>query len=231
MLSSVWPDWASFSSFWQQIVCTKVAQIFSSLFGLFLIKSLICKKCGGLLFGPFLSKIWQHFITSSCHTGTYNKWVPLGIPIHIRVARLFPDSLLFNAEETRNRGGWKSQAWLGPTSNAILIEPAEGFMRSVLDKGFRLGLLRKRLWFTAQKEMIYLTCYWNIGPFTPSFSFISVFSIQLTCNKVCCCLDLNHRPVVLEATALPSEPQHLPLGFLTFSLENDIKEIHKTIDG
>ena len=196
MLSSVWPDWASFSSFWQQIVCTKVAQIFSSLFGLFLIKSLICKKCGGLLFGPFLSKIRQHFITSSCH---------------IRVARLFPDSLLFNAEETRNRGGgWKSQAWLGPTSNAILIEPAEGFMRSVLDKGFRLGLLRKRLWFTAQKEMIYLTCYWNIGPFTPSFSFISVFSIQLTCNKVCCCLDLNHRPVVFEATALPTEPQHFP---------------------
>ena len=142
-------------------------------------------------------------------------WVKLGNILlhHLVIFALHafsPIASYSTLKKLETGGGWKSQAWLGPTSNAILIEPAEGFMRSVLDKGFRLGLLRKRLWFTAQKEMIYLTCYWNIGPFTPSFSFISVFSIQLTCNKVCCCLDLNHRPVVFEATALPTEPQHLP---------------------
>ena len=46
------------------------------------------------------------------------------------------------------------------------------------------------------------------------FLFIFVFSIQFTGNrwyKVCRRLDLNWGPLVLEATALPTEPQPLPL--------------------
>ena len=50
-------------------------------------------------------------------------------------------------------------------------------------------------------------------PASFSFSFIFVFS-QLTVKifniKFCWWLDLNHRPLVLEATALSTEPQPLP---------------------
>ena len=45
------------------------------------------------------------------------------------------------------------------------------------------------------------------------FLFIFVFSIQFTANRwynVCQRLDLNWGPLVLEATALPYEPQPLP---------------------
>ena len=44
------------------------------------------------------------------------------------------------------------------------------------------------------------------------FLFIFVFSIQLTVSKykICQWLDSNRGPLVLEATALPTEPQPLP---------------------
>ena len=49
------------------------------------------------------------------------------------------------------------------------------------------------------------------------FFYFRLFStIQLTVNnkcsvKICRCLDLNRGPLVLEDTALPTEPQPLPL--------------------
>ena len=53
---AVWPDWAIFTSSWQQIVSQKVAQIFWWLFGLFIIMSLLCKKCVAT-FGQFQVKL------------------------------------------------------------------------------------------------------------------------------------------------------------------------------
>ena len=53
------------------------------------------------------------------------------------------------------------------------------------------------------------------------FSLIFVFSIQLTLNKCsnffCQWLDLNRGPLVMEATALPTEPQPLPRSFRVWS--------------
>ena len=52
------------------------------------------------------------------------------------------------------------------------------------------------------------------------FFVIFVFPIQSTVNnvqyKVCQWLDSNRRPLVLEATALPTEPQPLPM-YVSFS--------------
>ena len=55
------------------------------------------------------------------------------------------------------------------------------------------------------------------GPF-PASLFIFVFSIQLIINKLtnkcsikfCQWLESNHGPLILQATALPTEPQPLP---------------------
>ena len=52
------------------------------------------------------------------------------------------------------------------------------------------------------------------GQFPDSFFFIFVFSnqfIQLIVNRICRWPDSNHRSLVLEVTALPTEPQTLPL--------------------
>ena len=55
------------------------------------------------------------------------------------------------------------------------------------------------------------------GPFPASFFFIIVFSIQLTVNK--CSIDENRRPLVLEATALPTELQPLPDSLIYFTVQ------------
>ena len=55
------------------------------------------------------------------------------------------------------------------------------------------------------------------GPIPASFFFIFVFSVQLIVKswlKFCRWLDSNSGPLVLEATALPTEPQPLPKYFL-----------------
>ena len=64
--------------------------------------------------------------------------------------------------------------------------------------------------------------FFKNGSFLPSFFFIFVFSTQLTVNKcsikVCRCLDSNRASLLSEATALPTEPQPLPIliaGFVT----------------
>ena len=51
--------------------------------------------------------------------------------------------------------------------------------------------------------------FFKNGPFPASFFFIFVYSIQLTVNK-CSIVDLNHGPLLMEVTALPTEPQPLP---------------------
>ena len=56
--------------------------------------------------------------------------------------------------------------------------------------------------------------FFKYGPFMASFSFIFVFSLQLTVKNVqykfCRWLDSNHGPLELEVTALPTEPHHCP---------------------
>ena len=51
--------------------------------------------------------------------------------------------------------------------------------------------------------------------------FLFFNTIQLTVNKcstkICLCLDSNRGPLVLEATALPIEPQPLPQLFKTLA--------------
>ena len=62
------------------------------------------------------------------------------------------------------------------------------------------------------------------GPFSPSFFFIFVFSIQLTVNvqnKFCQWLDSNRGPLELEATTLPTNPQPLPLYYLLLPKSNN----------
>ena len=56
------------------------------------------------------------------------------------------------------------------------------------------------------------------------FFFIFVFSIQLTVNiqyTFCPWLDSNSGPLESEATALPTEPQPLPLIGVVFKKTND----------
>ena len=61
-----------------------------------------------------------------------------------------------------------------------------------------------------------VTGYFLSGPIPASFSWISSFQ-QLTkytyITKYCRRLDSNHGPLVLEATALPTEPQPLFRGY------------------
>ena len=56
--------------------------------------------------------------------------------------------------------------------------------------------------------------FFKSGPFPASFLFIFVFSVQLIINKCsikfCRWLEANRGPLVLKATALPTEPQPLP---------------------
>ena len=56
-----------------------------------------------------------------------------------------------------------------------------------------------------------------MGHSQPLFFFIFIFSIQLNVSKcsiqICLWLDSNREPLVLEATALPTEPLPLPNGF------------------
>ena len=57
------------------------------------------------------------------------------------------------------------------------------------------------------------------GPFPASCFFISYFSIQLTANmliiKFCQWLDSNWGPLVLVVAALQTEPQPLPIQYLS----------------
>ena len=59
-----------------------------------------------------------------------------------------------------------------------------------------------------------LKCFFLKWAIPSLFFFIFVFSVQLTVNNVQYkfgrWLDSNHGPLVLEATALPTEPQPLP---------------------
>ena len=63
------------------------------------------------------------------------------------------------------------------------------------------------------KHSIVFLSFKKMGPFPASFSLFSSF-LQLTVNlfviKSCQWLDSNHGPLVLEATALPTETQPLP---------------------
>ena len=56
------------------------------------------------------------------------------------------------------------------------------------------------------------------GPFPASISLFSSFQ-QLTENvfieNFCCCLDSNCGPLASEATVLPTDPQPLPICFLS----------------
>ena len=65
------------------------------------------------------------------------------------------------------------------------------------------------------------------GPFIASFSFIFVFfNTKNKCSiKICRCLDSNCRPLVTEATALPTEPQPLPKKHKSWFIS---KDIHRT---
>ena len=55
-------------------------------------------------------------------------------------------------------------------------------------------------------------------PFPDSFSYFCFFSVQLTVHNVqykfCRWLDSNLGPLVSEATALPTEPQPLPISYV-----------------
>ena len=71
-------------------------------------------------------------------------------------------------------------------------------------------------------ESLSLTKYrfFKLGKSRPLFSFLFVFSMQLTVNswyKVCRRLDSNHRPLVSE----PTEPLHKQSIFLVFHLNDD----------
>ena len=61
--------------------------------------------------------------------------------------------------------------------------------------------------------------FFKDGPFPASFSFFSSFPMYNWLIKICQCLDSNCRSLVLERTALPTEPQPLP-GF-GFSYANN----------
>ena len=52
--------------------------------------------------------------------------------------------------------------------------------------------------------------FFLILPFPSSFIFIFVFSTQLQVSEICHLPDSNHRSLLLDATALPTEPQPLP---------------------
>ena len=52
---------------------------------------------------------------------------------------------------------------------------------------------------------------WNIVLLLAYFFFIFVFLIQLKVNKICQWQNLKCRSLVLEATALPTAPQPLPI--------------------
>ena len=75
---------------------------------------------------------------------------------------------------------------------------------------------------------VYLLFY---GPFPAAFFIIFVFSKQLTVNIqyiFCQWLDSNRRPLELEETDLPTEPQPLPLAGVLVTwkgqviLQNDV---------
>ena len=55
------------------------------------------------------------------------------------------------------------------------------------------------------------------------FLYFRLFNTQLTVNKCSInfsrLLDSNHGPMVLEATALPTEPQPLPTGFISYFIQ------------
>ena len=59
------------------------------------------------------------------------------------------------------------------------------------------------------------------------FFFIFVFSKQLIVNKICRWLDLNHRSLVSEVNALPTEPQPLP-NFMIFYMSVFVCVIKKS---
>ena len=64
--------------------------------------------------------------------------------------------------------------------------------------------------------------FFKSGPFPASFLFIFVFSVQLIINKCsikfCRWLEANRGPLVLKATALPTEPQPLPKVVLYYKV-------------
>ena len=66
----------------------------------------------------------------------------------------------------------------------------------------------KRWWVLKRPNLT--STYFKRDAILGLFFFIFVFSIQLMVNKVCRCLDSNHRSLVLEATALPTAPPPLP---------------------
>ena len=65
--------------------------------------------------------------------------------------------------------------------------------------------------------------FFKNGSFPASFLYIFVFSKLLTVNKVqhkfCTLVDLNHGPLVSEATALPTESQTQPIYLSWGSLD------------
>ena len=79
------------------------------------------------------------------------------------------------------------------------------------------------------------------GPFPASFTLFSSFQYTVDSKQMfnlyinfCRWLDSNHRPLVLEGTALPTEPQPLPLSLsvylrsLWFQLTSYILSFHST---
>ena len=78
-------------------------------------------------------------------------------------------------------------------------------------------------------------CFLKSGPFPASFLFIFVFSVQLIINKCsikfCRWLEANRGPLVLKATALPTEPQPLPYMFVWKDRKiNDTEETQITFN-